>query len=81
MRMDELRKGDTGTIVSIDAGKNLKQRLYSFGIYKGATFEIKACSMARNTLEIQVGNTMVALRRGEVEKIEVQKDEGVPCEG
>lgn len=73
MNLVDLRKGDKGIITKINAGKNLKHRLYSFGIYKGAAFEIKACSMARNTLELQVGNSMVALRRGEVEKIEVEK--------
>lgn len=75
MNLSELRRGDHGTIIKINAGKNLKTRLYSFGIYKGARFEIMACSLARNTMELKVGNSMIALRRGEVEKIEVEKDE------
>lgn len=75
MNLSELRRGDHGTITKINAGKNLKTRLYSFGIYKGARFEIMACSLARNTMELKVGNSMIALRRGEVEKIEVEKDE------
>jgi len=75
MNLSELRKGDKGEIIKINAGKNLKTRLFSFGIYKGAKFEIMACSLARNTMEIKVGNSMVALRRGEVEKLEVEKDE------
>ncbi|MCH9814433.1 MAG: ferrous iron transport protein A [Epsilonproteobacteria bacterium] len=75
MNLSELRKGDRGTILKINAGRELKSRLTSFGIYKGATFEIKACSLARNTLELEVGNSLVALRRGEVEKIEVEKNE------
>ena len=75
MNLSELRKGDKGHITKINAGKGLKTRLYSFGIYKGARFEIMACSLTRNTLELKVGNSMVALRRGEVEKIEVEKDE------
>ncbi len=75
MNLSELRRGDKGEIVKINAGKNLKTRLFSFGIYKGAKFEILACSLARNTMELKVGNSMVALRRGEVEKLEVKKDE------
>ncbi|HIP60081.1 MAG TPA: ferrous iron transport protein A [Campylobacterales bacterium] len=75
MNLSELRKGDKGEIIKINAGKNLKTRFFSFGIYKGARFEIMACSLARNTMEIKVGNSMVALRRGEVEKLEVEKDE------
>ena len=75
MNLSELRKGDSGVITKINAGRNLKTRLFSFGIYKGAKFTIMACSLARNTIELKVGNSMVALRRGEVEKIEVEKDE------
>ena len=75
MNLSELKKGDKGEIIKINAEKNLKTRLFSFGIYKGAKFEIMACSLARNTMEIKVGNSMVALRRGEVEKLEVEKDE------
>jgi ferrous iron transport protein A len=75
VNLSELRKGNCGVITKINAGKNLKTRLFSFGIYKGARFEIMACSLARNTMEVKVGNSMVALRRGEVEKIEVEKDE------
>lgn len=74
MKLSSLQKGDSGTIVKINAGKDLKQRLYSFGIYKGARFEIMACSLGGNTIELKVGSSMVALRRGEVEKIEVEKD-------
>ena len=73
--MSELKKGDKGEIIKINAEKNLKTRLFSFGIYKGARFEIMACSLAGNTMEIKVGSSMVALRRGEVEKLEVEKDE------
>jgi Fe2+ transport system protein FeoA len=75
MNLSELQKGDKGLIAKINAGKNLKSRLYSFGIYKGARFEIMACSLAKNTIELKVGNTMIALRRGEVEKIEVEKED------
>lgn len=75
MNLSELRKGDKGEITKINAGKNLKTRLFSFGIYKGAKFEILACSLARNTMELKVGNSLVALRRGEVEKLEIEKDE------
>ncbi len=75
MRLSELQKGDFGTIKKIDAEKNLKKRLASFGIYKGVQFNIKALSLGRNTVEVRVGNTMVALRRSEAEKIEVEQNE------
>ena len=75
MKLSDLKKGDKGEVIKINAGKDLKHRMYSFGIYKGAKFEIMACSLAKNTIELKVGNSMVALRRGEVEKIEVEKSE------
>ncbi len=72
MKLSELKKGDSGIIVKINALKDLKRRFASFGIYKGCKFEIIECSLGGNTLELKVGNTMVALRRGEGEKIEVE---------
>ena len=75
MILSELRKGDKGEIIKVNADKSLKSRFSSFGIYKGAKFEIKACSLARNTIELKVGNTMVALRKEEVDKLEVIQDE------
>ncbi len=75
MNLSELKKGDSGIIVKIYAEKNLKKRLASFGIYKGVQFKVKALSLGGNTIEVRVGNTMIALRRSEAEKIEVQQNE------
>lgn len=77
MTLTDLKIGEKGTIVSIEAGKTLKRRLASFGIYKGSNFEMRACSMNRSTFELQIGSSCVALRRGEAEKIEVEKVEKV----
>ncbi len=70
-----LNKGDRGQIVGINAGKTLKARMKSFGIYPGVEFEIKAFSLGKNNVELQVGNSLVALRKGEMDKIEVQRIE------
>ncbi len=72
MNLAELEKGTIGTILKINAGKDLKQRLSSFGIYKGTKFELKAISLGGNTLELKVGNSLIALRKGEAQKIEVE---------
>ncbi len=73
MRLSELEKGDRGTILRVDAKKSLKHRLYSFGIYKGAKFEVRAYSLGKKTIELQVGNSMVALRIDEADMIDIEK--------
>jgi len=73
MDLTELRKGDKGEIVKISADKALKDRLHAFGVMKGEELTIKGCSIAKQTMEIQVGSTLIALRREEAEKIEINK--------
>ena len=68
-----LKVGDRGKIKEIHAGRELKHRMKSFGIYKGAEFEVKNFSMGKRNVELQVGNSLVALRFGEMEKIEIEK--------
>jgi len=75
MNLSQLHKGDKGVITKINADKVLKTRFYSFGVYKGARFEIITCSLTKSTMELKVGNTMIALRRDEVEKIEVEQND------
>ncbi len=75
MRLTELRKGDRGTIVRIQADPELRNRLHSFGIIPGEELEVKGCSLARQTMEIDVDGTLIALRKEEAEKIEVRKEE------
>lgn len=75
MRLTELRKGDRGTIVRIQADPELRNRLHSFGIIPGEELEVKGCSLARQTMEIDVDGTLIALRKEEADKIEVRKEE------
>jgi len=39
--------------------------------------EVKGCSLARQTMEIDVDGTLIALRKEEAEKIEVRKEEEI----
>ena len=47
----------------------------SFGIMRGETLFIKGCSIAKQTMEIEVGSTLIALRADEAGKIEVEQIE------
>lgn len=72
MTLDKLNVGDKAVITSINSGKELKRRLNSLGVTKEGKLEVKAITLQKNTYEIQINRTMVALRRGEVAKIEVE---------
>ena len=73
MRLNELHKGDKAEIIKIHADKALKDRLNSFGVMRGEELTVKGCSIGKQTMEIEVGSTLIALRAEEAEKIEVEK--------
>ena len=71
MKLTELTKGDKAEIIKIHADKALKDRLTSFGVMRGESLLVKGCSIAKQTMEIEVGSTLIAVRANEAEKIEV----------
>lgn len=71
MVLTDIRKGDKAEIVKIHADKALKDRLVSFGVMRGEILSVKGCSLAKQTMEIEVGSTLIALRADEAEKIEI----------
>ncbi len=73
MYLNQLHKGDKAEIVKIHADKALKDRLYSFGVMRGEELTVKGCSIGKQTMEIEIGSTLIALRAEEAEKIEVKK--------
>ena len=73
MKLTELTKGDSAEILKIHADKALKDRLNSFGVMRGEELTVKGCSIAKQTMEIEVGSTLIALRAEEADKIEVEK--------
>ena len=75
MFLDKLRKGERGEIIKVHADKALRDRFSSFGLMRGEEIVVKTCSLARQTMEIEVGATAIALRADEAEKIEVNKIE------
>lgn len=73
MLLNKLHKGDRAMIVKVHAEKALRDRFASFGIMRGEEITVKACSLAKQTMEIEIGATAVALRAEEAERIEVKK--------
>jgi len=73
MHITDLKKGDKAVIVKIKADKALKDRLHSFGIMKGEELTVKGCSLGKQTIEIEVDTTLIALRADEAKMIEVER--------
>jgi len=74
LKLSELKKEQQATVVKVNATGELKQRLASFGLLKGAKIKIVDCSINKSTIEIMVDNTLLALRKSEADKIEVKTD-------
>jgi len=73
MNLSELKKGECGKIVKINSDSVLKARFCSFGITRGATVYIIEQTIAKNTIEVRINNTKVALRVSEAKYIEVEQ--------
>ena len=74
MVLSELHKNDSAEIVRLNADKVLRDRFASFGILPGEHVTVRECSLARQTIEITVGPTTIALRKEEADKIVVQQE-------
>jgi len=72
LKLSELKKGQNAIVQSVNASGELKQRLSSFGLLKGANIKVIDCSLGKSTIEIMVDKTLMALRREEADKIEVK---------
>jgi ferrous iron transport protein A len=71
MLLSDLKKGNRAEIVKIHADKALRDRLTSFGVMRGEILTVKGCSLAKQTMEIEIGSTLLAVRADEAKKIEV----------
>ena len=74
MTLDMLQKGDMAIIKSIDSSSELKQRLNSFGVLRGTSIVVKAFSLKKKTIEIEINRSHIALRLEEAQKIEVHHE-------
>ncbi len=71
MTLSELKKKESAQIVAINCDEVLKNRLYSFGIVKGATITVEETTLTKSTIEIKINQSKIALRLSEASKIEV----------
>ncbi len=73
MTLDKLHKDDKAIITKINCDEVLKHRLSSFGLMRATEIKVKAFSLKKKTIEVEVGRSFIALRFEEAEKIEVKK--------
>ena len=75
MKLSDLQKGECGKIISISSDSILKSRFSSFGITRGAIIYVLEYTIAKNTMEVRINNTKIALRLTEAKLIEIEKTE------
>jgi Fe2+ transport system protein FeoA len=74
VRLNELNIGESGVVKKIYAKEPLKSKLLSMGIVKGERVKVLKHTLAKNTFDIEVNNTNIALREEEAKEIEVKKE-------
>lgn len=72
MNLLECKQNDILEVLKLNTQGELRQRLVSFGIIKGATISLLGYSPTKSTVEIKVGKMNIALRKEEAKAIEVQ---------
>jgi Fe2+ transport system protein FeoA len=72
MNLSDIKEHQKVKVKNIYCPNELKQRFYSFGIINGAILEIEHISFSKNTIEVIVEDTSIALRLEEAKAIEVE---------
>jgi len=72
MRLSQLAVGSRARITGIESGDTvIKNRLNALGIVKGEMTEMLKYTLVKNTYEVRVGDTRLALRKEEAETVEI----------
>lgn len=74
MTLDQLHKGEKASIDSFTCDKILKSRFNSLGIKKEEIILVEEVTLAKETIEVKVNRTKIALRISEAKHIRIQ-----PC--
>jgi len=73
MTLNSLPEGTSATITAVNADKELRNRFNSFGVVKGATVYVERYTLAKQTMEIRINKTRMALRLSEAGKVQISK--------
>ena len=72
-KLSKATKGEKLKVLKLNADKELKQRLISFGVMKGAVIEVLEHAPRKSTIEVKVGKMRIALRAEEADMIDVER--------
>lgn len=72
--LDKISTGEYATIVAVDTGLSLKQRLYDIGLVPNTKVKVIHQSPSGNPRAYLVRGTVIALRNCDAEKISVRVD-------
>lgn len=72
MYLNDAKVGDEFKIINIDANSQLKNRFFSLGISRGATASIEEMTLARETIELRLNKSRIAIRVSEAKCIEIE---------
>lgn len=72
MNLLDCKQNDILEVVKLNTQGELRQRLVSFGVLRGATISLLGYSPTKSTIEIKVGKMNIALRKEEAKAIEVK---------
>jgi ferrous iron transport protein A len=70
--LTNMRDGQAGTIISIDAGKKATKRLADLGLIPGKDIKILRKTLFSGPVEIRVSGSRLAIGRGLASKIVVE---------
>lgn len=71
MKLDGLKKGQSGKVFAVRCEKRTKSRLLKMGLTEGASVQFIRTSPLGDPIEIKVRDFYMAIRKSAAEKIEV----------
>ena len=72
MKVSDMKIGDEGIIIKVTANEPIKGRLSAMGITKGNKIKLLDHTLKKQTWEVDVEGTKVALRKEEADSILVE---------
>ncbi len=74
MKLSQMHIGQSGIIRKVRANEPIKGRLFAMGITKGNRITLLDHTLKKETFEVDVEGTRVALRKEEADAIEVEDE-------
>jgi ferrous iron transport protein A len=71
-RLDQLQRGQRGTVIAVDTSDAIGQRLLEMGLFEGEELEVLGFAPLGDPLEVLVCDTRLSLRRSEAARITVR---------